>query len=415
MEIFLGRQPIFNIHEQVVAYELLYRNKEKNSFPNVNPDKATIDVLVNTLMNIGIEEVTNGKPSFVNFTENLLFSSFVEYLDPLEIVIEVLEDVLITEELVQRLQYLQTKGFTIALDDFILKEENDIYNELFQYVDYIKVDFLNTSVKERMTIETKVKDLFPHIKLLAEKVETRKQFEIAVQSGYSLFQGYFFQQPEIIKGTDIPANTIQYFQVLVLLREDVPNIDTIAETIERDISLSYKLLQLINKSKLRTKSKIRSIKQALLMLGLTDLRKWIYLLAIRDIPNHDKLDIYTELMQRSLLRAKVCDILAMRNNLHNHSEYFLIGLFSLIDTILCRPMNVILQRMPLSEELIVTLSGGKTELTPYLQFSIAICKADMRKAIEIGEIWGLTEDDVLEIIQEAKEWVKEAYTDYKIK
>jgi len=414
MEIFLGRQPIFNLYEQVVAYELLYRNKEMNSFPHVNPDKATIDVLVNTLMNIGIEEVANGRPSFVNFTNNLLFSSFMDYLDPAEIVIEVLEDIEITENLVQRLHYLKDKRFFIALDDFVLKEDHALYDELFHHIDYIKVDFMNTSVRERMVIETKVKNLFPHIKLLAEKVETRKQFEIAVQNGYSLFQGYFFQQPEIIKGTDIPVNTIQYLQVLALLREDVPNFDTITETIERDISLSYKLLQLINKSKKKSKSKIRSIKQALLMLGLSDLRKWIYLLAIRDISTHEKYDIYTELMQRSLLRAKVCDILAMRNNQHNHSEYFLIGLFSLIDTILSKPMNSILQRLPLSEELVLTLSGGETELTPYLKFSIAICKADFKKATEIGEIWGLSEYEILMITKEANKWVKETYKDYKI-
>lgn len=164
-----------------------------------------------------------------------------------------------------------------------MDEHVEIYDELFEQIDYIKVDFLASSIVKRMEIEVKVKDKFPNIQLLAEKVETRHQFEVAKSSGYVLFQGYFFEQPQIIRATDIPANTIQYIHIISLLKEEEPNIQLLAENIERDISLTYKLLQMINNSSKRSKSKVRSIKQAIVLLGVSNLRKWIYLLAMREI------------------------------------------------------------------------------------------------------------------------------------
>lgn len=409
MDIFIGRQPIFNIHEQVVAYELLYRNKDSNSFPMIDSDVATVNVLINSFINIGIDEVTKGSPCFVNFTENLLMGPLTDYLEPTKVIIEILEDVPITEKLISRIQELKSKGFKIALDDFVLDEMVHIYDELFMYIDYIKVDFLLSPLLERMEVENKVKTKFPHIKLLAEKVETRNQFDVAKHSGYVLFQGYFFEQPQVIKSTDIPANTLQYLHIISLLRDHEPNVDEIAESIERDISLSYKLLQLINKSTKRSKSKIRTIKQAVLMLGLTELRKWIYLLTMKESNIYGESDVFSELMRRSLFRAKVCEEVAKLNAKKNYSEYFLVGLFSLIDSLLRRPMNNVLQQLPFSEELAETISGGKTAMSPYLAFSVALCKVEWDKVEKYGAQLGLSEQQVVKIQKKADEWVEETF------
>lgn len=413
MEIFIGRQPIFNLHEQVVAYELLYRNKYSNAFPMIDSDVATVNVLINSFVNIGIDEVTKGCPCFVNFTENLLMGPLTDYLEPTKVVIEILEDVPITKELISRIRDLKNRGFKIALDDFVLDESVHIYDELFMYIDYIKVDFLLSPLLERMEIENKVKTKFPHIKLLAEKVETRNQFAVAKHSGYILFQGYFFEQPQVIKSTDIPANTLQYFHIISLLRDNEPNINAIAENIERDISLSYKLLQIINKSTKHPKSKIRTIKQAVLMLGLSELRKCIYLLAMKDNNStHGESDLFGELMRRSLFRAKVCEEVAKLNAKQNYSEYFLIGLFSLIDALLRRPMNIVLQKLPFTEEIAETISGGKTAMSLYLEFSVALSKVDWDKVEKYGAQLGLSSEQVLQIQTKADEWVEETFKHY---
>lgn len=406
MEVFIGRQPIFNLHEQVVAYELLYRNKNVNSFPDVDSDAATVDVLVNSFLSIGIEEVTKGKPCFVNFTENLLMSSIDEFLDPSQVVIEILEDVPLTPNLVKRVIELKSHGFKIALDDFILKENVPIYDTLFPHIDLIKVDFLISSLVERMEIENMVKENFPHIKLLAEKVETQEQYRVAKHSGYEFFQGYFFEQPQIIKAMDIPANAIQYFHIISLLKEEEPNVHLLAENIERDISLTYKLLQMINNSSKRSKSKIRSIKQAILLLGLANLRKWIYLLALREFDGRADTDLFQELMRTSLFRAKVCEKLAKRNYKQNFSEYFLVGMFSLIDAILQRPMNVILQQLPFSEAITETILGGQTEMTPYLEFSIALGKLDWQRLEELAPQINIEMASIDLLYNEALEWAE---------
>ena len=322
MEVFIGRQPIFNIDEEIVAYELLYRNNNSNIFPDIDSDKATIDVLLTSFFTIGIKEVTNGRPSFINFTENLIMEKDLDMLDPTKVVIELLEDIPITPKLVERLKELKRKGFKLALDDFIMDDNVLIYDEIFAQVDYIKIDFLLSPLEERQVVEAKVKANFPHIKLLAEKVETREEYEIAKQAGYALFQGYFFQQPQILTAIDIPANLFQYFQIISMLREDEANLDLIAENIEREISLSYRLLKLINTSSKRSKSKVRSIKQAILLLGLTELRKWIYLLAMRESDVQQDKDIFNELMQASLFRAKICEKCARLNYKDNFYESF---------------------------------------------------------------------------------------------
>lgn len=408
VEVFIGRQPIFNKEEEIVAYELLYRNNNTNKFPEIDSDLATIDVLINSFLTIGIKEVTNGRPSFINFTENLIMQEELDILDPTKMVIELLEDIPITPMLIERLSKLKQKGFKIALDDFVMDEAVLIYDDLFEQVDYIKVDFLFSNEQQRCAIETIVQSKFPHIKLLAEKVETREEFETAKRAGYSLFQGYFFQKPQIIKATDIPVNLFQYFQIISLLRNDETSIDVIAENIEREISLTFRLLKLINNSMTRPKLRIRSIKQAIVLLGLTELRKWIYLLAMKENKIQQNEDVYKELMYASLFRAKVCERCARINHKVNYSEYFLVGLFSLIDTLLKRPLNSILAQLPLSETILETIAGAKTEMTPYLQFSKAVNKLDWPEIERLHKQLNVSIDEVLPMYEEVKVWVDNA-------
>lgn len=408
MEVFIGRQPILNCDEDIVAYELLYRNDHNNLFPEVDSNLATLDVIITSYLTIGINDVTYGKPSFINFTENLIMQDTLEFLDSSKVVIELLEDIPITRRLIERIKGLRSQGFKIALDDFIMNEDVVLYDELFQYIDYIKIDFLLTPIKKRMEMEDKIKTQFPSIKLLAEKVETREEYEIAKRTGYSLFQGYFFEKPQIIQSTDIPPNILQYFSVIALLNDEEINLDFLAESIEREISLTYKLLQLINSSAKRTRSKVRSIKQAILLLGLSELRMWIYLLVMREskIKNND--DLFQELMFASLFRAKVCEKLARYHHKDNNSEYFLVGLFSLIDTLLHRPMNKILSQLPLSDLILNTISGGKTEMSPYLHMSIALSKFDWDQIATLRTELAISQQHLNEIYEESYKWAEDA-------
>ena len=406
MEVFVARQPIFNIYEQIVGYELLYRNKKENKFPNIDSDVATVDVLVNSFLSIGIDEVSQGKPAFINFTGNLLMSSVFDYIEPTKVIVEILEDVKITDEIVDRIKELKQRGFKMALDDFILSGEVEVHEEVFNYIDYIKIDFLATPLLQRMEIENELKGKYPHIGFLAEKVETRNQYEVAKHSGYVMFQGYFFEEPQVLSTTDVPPNVIQYLQILSLLREEEPDINVLAESIERDISLTYKLLQLINHSDKRSKSKVRSIKQAVLLLGLTELRKWMYLLAMREAQLDIESDMTKEIIFSSLFRAKICEKFASYKYEENHSEYFLIGLFSLIDAILDRPLPKILQQLPFTEEIIETISGFDTYMAKYLNLSIALNKAEWSDVEKLADELKIPYEIVMQYYEEVNDWVK---------
>lgn len=405
MEIFIGRQPIFDVEEKLFAYELLYRSgTEKNEFVAVDSDMATVEVLINSFFSIGFDELASGKPCFINFTETLLMSDIFESLSPKEIVVEVLEDVPITEKVVRRIEEIRNMGFRIALDDFVLQDNVKLYDRLFQYTNFIKVDFLLSTEEERNEIEQKVLKKYPHITLLAEKVETRSQYLEAKAIGYQLFQGYYFKQPQIIKGTEIPTNLMQYYQVIALLKSEEPDIDELVNQIEHDVALSFKLLKLINTSSKRTKKKIRSIKQAILLLGLTDLQKWVYILAYRESGRKKGMDVYEELMKSSLCRAKLCELMAKRIGYRNYSEYFLVGMFSLIDALLEKPMNDILTQLPLSNEIIGTISGAKTELSAILQMTIALEKQDWQTVEGLKGELGLSSNDLFEFVQNANKW-----------
>lgn len=405
MEIFIGRQPIFNTNEQVYSYELLYRNGiENNAFPDIDSDIATVELIINSFLSIGFEELSNGKPCFINFTENLLMNDIMEQLNPSQVVIEILEDVPITKGLIKRVKELKAKGYRIALDDFIMQEDSSIYNDLFPYIDIIKVDFIISSVDEREKIENRIKKLFPHIILLAEKVETMEQYIDAIQRGYKLFQGYFFTKPQIIRANDIPANLLQYYRVIALLRVEEPDIDEITEGIEHDIALSYKLMKLINSSSKRSKFKIRSIKQAILHLGLEDLKRWIYILTYRESQKYNPSGAYDELMKTSLCRAKMCELLAKYNNKRNTSEYFLIGMFSLIYALLRRPIKSILMQLPLSDEIVETISGSDTSMQPYLQLTVAVEKMDFEVINKIANDLSINIEEVFEIFKAANKW-----------
>lgn len=406
MDIFVARQPIFAKNEHIFAYELLYRNGQHNSFPILDGDVATLEVLTHSFLTIGIDELAGEKLCFINFTENLLVKEVFDKLPANRIVVEVLEDIPITASLIQRLQQIKSLGFLLALDDFVLQQNVTLYDELLRLVDFIKVDFLLSTKKERQAIELIVKKNYPQIFLLAEKVETREQFYEAKASGYELFQGYFFAKPEIIKGTEIPANMTQYFRILSLLRDKAVSIEEIAVEIERDVALSYKILKIINSPAVRTKSKIRSIKQGVLMLGLEELYHWLFVLLLRESKSNNSSDGMA-LIEAALFRAKLCELLARRKFLQNASEYFLIGMFSLIDTLLHRSMNQLVKELPLTDEVAETLTGIQTEMTPFLELAIACDEVRWDEMIEGARMIDIDLSDLNDFYLEARRWATE--------
>lgn len=396
MNVFVARQPIFNRGEQSVAYELLYRKSEVNSYTHIDGDEATADVIINGFFNIGVEELSEGKKCFINFTENLLNLKLPTYFEPESIVVEILEDIPINKELVSICQELKELGYTIALDDFAIQESYELLPELLKYIDIIKIDFLQTSLYDRRRMITRYKS--HQVSFLAEKVETREEFELALKDGFDLFQGYFFSKPDVLSAQDVPAYFQTHYQISEELSRSEPNINDIASKIEQDVALSYKLLRLINTAAFFTRNKINSIKHALVFIGLKEFKKWIYVLTIKQI-DHEKNTGQEEVIKLSLIRAHLCEQLSQKIGKNDPSPYLLAGMFSLIDNLLHCSIDDALQKLPLSDEIKDAINGKDNEIGKVLNWTIQIEKCNWN----LSDL-PLTANEISECYRNAIQW-----------
>ncbi|WOV84993.1 HDOD domain-containing protein [Sporosarcina jeotgali] len=401
--VFVGRQPILDRNGNLFGYELLYRNSEVNRFPDVNPEKATIGVLVNTFLTIGVDRVSGAYPSFINFTGELLAQDLYDHLNPARVIIEVLEDVEITPTLLTKLRKLKNQGFRIALDDFVLSKEYEVEKGLFPLVDFIKVDFIQSDRAERQRIQNFVR-MYPNVQLLAEKIETEVEFEEAKKAGYTLFQGYFFATPEVVSGAEVPSIEEHNFRIMDRLNTELPSIKDVASLITQDMSLTYKLLRFINTYAFGIPKKIKSIQQAIILIGLQETKKWLYIITIHQMGVGDGKGRIKALVDYSLVRAKMCELLAKRLGQQNSDEYFLVGMFSMLNVILQRDWDEIEHDIPLSDDVMHTLMGKSTQMAPYLQMAIAVERLDLPRMKALCKELDIPLNDLCVYSQEAIRW-----------
>ena len=342
MDIFVARQPIFDIRLNVYAYELLFRLGRENVFVDTDGDKATSSVITDSFFLIGLESLTRGRKAFINFTQNLLMDETATILPKDMLVIEILENVIPSKGIITACKKLKDSGYVLALDDFVFEPK---FTPLIKLADIIKVDFKLSGEEERQLLVQKFSST--KIKFLAEKVETQQEYEQAKEMGYSYFQGYFFSRPVIISSKDIPGNKINYLNILHEINLPEVNFNRIEGIVKRDVSISYKLLRFINSAFFSFDTKVKSIKQALVLLGINEFRKWISLIILKGMSD----DKPEELLLISISRARFCELIAKDVNLKEQStDLFFMGMFSMIHTFIGRPMAEILEKLPLSKE-----------------------------------------------------------------
>lgn len=406
LDIFIGRQPIFDSKGNIYAYELLYRNSSSNEYPNIDPEKATIELLIHTFLTVGIDQVAGRYKSFINFSEKFFEQGLINQLDPNLIIIEILENTKITPLFIERVKSLRKLGFKFALDDYVIEEYSDLHEELFKLVHFIKVDFLHSTTSDRLRLKSLVKK-HPHITLLAEKIETMEQYEEAKKLGYLLFQGYFFAEPEIIKSKDIPLNYPLHMRLLHRLNEPEPDIDEISLLIMHDLSLSYKLLRYINSLAFGIPEQIKSIKQAVMLMGLNEARRWLRILLLHHLGDGQGKGRERALVDISLTIAKICELLAKYKKKPNSDEYFLTGMFSLLNVILKRSWDHVLPKLSLSDEIANTLRGEETEIQPYLRLSDAIVRFSWDEVDKYAKELEIPESELSKISIEAHKWANQ--------
>ena len=341
-EVFVGRQPIYDRKLGVYAYELLFRSGEvNNSGGAVSADGATSQTIVNTFLEIGLEKIVGSRFAAINLTESFFLEEDKLPISPKQVILEVLEDIPVTDELIQAVKRLHSQGFIIALDDYIY---NPSHKPLIEMCQLIKIDIMALSREE---LAEHVKQLKPFgKKLLAEKIETLDEFDFCMDLGFDYFQGYFLSKPRIVKSATLPQNKLAIMNILALLQDVNSEIEDIEEAISSDVAMSYKILKLMNSAFFNFSNKIESIKQALLLLGRKKLNSWASMTAMSKLDEQP-----SEMIHIAMTRAKMCELLAESAGLKPVENYFTTGLFSALDILMENRLEVLLKPLPISDDL----------------------------------------------------------------
>ena len=397
MNFYAARQPILDKDKNLYAYELLFRDSVDNVFPEIDGDEATSKMIEASQFNMGISGFTGSKPEFINFTLDTLAKGYPEMIAPDEVVIEILETVKPGKKLLGICKKLHDEGYTIALDDY---EHQKVWLHFYPFIKIIKIDIQQSSRETINKVCDIVKD-FPHIKLLAEKVETHEEYNNMCDLGFDYFQGYFFAKPEMIKTKSLSPSQIAMAELLYETSKSALDLNNITKVFERDVSLSYKLLRYANSAIFKRRNEISTIKQALVILGSGELKRFIGLMfAVTANPNKP-----SELINLAMTRAKFCELIIQNSNLQlDVSIAFLTGLLSMIDAILDEEMETILEKLPLSQEIKDPLLTGKGLMAAVIKLIELIEQANWDKTNIVIEKLKLDQNKVIEDYNQALAW-----------
>lgn len=394
MKVFLARQPIFDEHLNVIAYELLYRAGEKSVSAEIeDANLASKEVIVNAFSEIGVDNITGGRPALINITEDILVNGELPKGLQKHLIPEILEDVLIQPKVISEVKTLIDVGYRIALDDFEYSAE---WKPLVDMAHFIKLDVLNLGVKgteEQVRLLRENCDI--EGKLLAEKVETREEFEHYKALGFSYFQGYFLCKPSLMGGARIPSSGTVLLSLLAELSTEDYDISQVERIIRNDPRLSYKLLRVVNSASFGLARTISQIRDAIVILGAIELRRWASMLAITAIDGGPD-----EVVVTAIVRARMCEVLAMTLDRPQEGCYFTVGLLSLLDALFNRPLSDIVDGIPLSPEIKGALLHYEGELGAALEAVISYETGDFDGAL----LDGVTADQYSTIYLQCLVW-----------
>lgn len=374
-EVFIGRQAILDQQKKVYAYEILFRNGLKNAFdPTLDGNVATQSVMVGAMLDFGMKKLVSDRKAFINFTEQNLLNRAPKLLPPENVVVEILETVHPTPEILEAVRDLKEAGYKIALDDFVLLPG---YEPLINMADIIKVDFrITESPKERK----KMREILPkHVRLLAEKIETEEEFRQACDFGYVLFQGYFFCKPAILHQKKLTSNTLSRMRLLKEVNRQNFDFSAITGAISSDTTLVHKLLTYINSVGIGLTNHVSNLRQATVLLGAGGVRRWVTLISLQTFSEDKPSEVFT----LSLIRAKFCELIAedLKSPKLTPDTGFLLGMFSLLDVLLSLPMDEVLKEVALADDLNDALLGKDSDLRRVLNLVIAYEQGDWENVI----------------------------------
>ncbi len=396
MDFYIARQPIFSRNHKLFAYELLYRGYKSCQLSNVDGNKATSSVLTSVFLTEGIGRISGTKPCFINFTEDLLLRKVAYSFPKNQIVVEILEDVNPTKEVLQEIRALKNVGYTVVLDDFVYKKK---FEPMIALADIIKIDVRLTPIDTILKILRYLKRF--DVKLLAEKVENKGEYEKALKLGFQFFQGYYFSKPQQLLVKEIPVTKLSLFTLMAEIARKSTTLERLHTIISKDLSISYKLLRFLNSAYFYRLERVKSVKHAIAYLGEKELRRFLLLVTISKLAEEKP----TELIRHSLVRAKFCELLAQHSMLSDYdAELFMVGLFSFIDALLDTDIKSIMEKLPITDAVYDALVERKGMLAPFVDAVVAYERQQEKKFLAIIKKLYINSEIVPDLYMQAVEY-----------
>ncbi len=365
-EVFVARQPIYDAAMSVTAYELLYRHSPLAKTAQItDPSRATLEVITNAALEIGLERLAGGLPIHINYPEELLATAPELPLRPELAVIEVLEHVAAKSEVLEGIKVLRARGHRIALDDYSAPRCDP---KLLELADIVKVEITKVAPAELSSVVKELKAR--NLRLIAEQVETLEQFERCTELGFDGFQGNFLQHPQTFHAKRVPSNRLSTLRLVASLHSADYSLDEVESLLSQNVSMSYHVLRCINSSYYNFPRKIDSIRHAIVILGIDNLRQLCSLVALQGLEDRPP-----SLYVHAMTRARMCEQLGRLSGAKDCGSFFITGLFSLLGALVGMPTQKVVEELPLSTAVSRALVAGEGALGEALQCTRAYERA----------------------------------------
>lgn len=392
---YAARQPILAIDETVIGYKLLFRTNVKDHFSGSETNSSSRTAIDASGL-LGLNVLSDNRRAFIGCTRDVLLENTLLSLPAEMVVVEVASGIVQDEPVQDALRSLKSAGYNIALDNYCL---NDPRESLMCFTDFLKVDIKARSWEE---IERITHAHGNHrVALVADKVETWSDFEQTRRAGFHYFQGFYFRRPETMRTRVATAHQTTYLRLLQAVSRPEMDWDEVEDLIKRDPSIYFRLMRYINSPMMGVRHEVLSITQALVLMGEDELRRWCRMAGAFEMSKNRPSD----LMLSALIRARFSELLGAQLE-HGEADLFLIGLLSLMDSILEIPMGAVIEGLPLddaSRELLLEHTGP---LQPLYELMLEIERGAWGPVVRLCHKLGIREEEVAADYTKAMEWAQ---------
>ncbi len=365
--VHIGRQPIHDRSGAIVAYELLFRGARNAVSADKSDAYATTQVILTAFQEFGLDQIVGHKRCLLNMTREFLVGDLPLPFDPERVVLEVLETVEIDDQVIAGVAALAARGFQIALDDFVWGSGHE---RLLGLASYVKLDVLDVPLPE---VKKALDDVrrYPHIKVLAERIETQEQLDALMDMGFEYFQGHIFARPTTLTAVSVNPSRLRRLELFTALSAADADIDEVVPIVTADPALSFRVLQATNSAAIGLTRKVSSVREAVTVLGADRIRQWVVLLMASDVA-----EASPEQLASTLTRARLCQLVARHAGAPTDAA-FTVGLLSGVADLVAEPIEDLVPRLPVAPEIAAALTGGSGRLGAVLALVRAYERSDL--------------------------------------